>query len=120
MAHDTGWAAAILVIAALPGVLLPCWLTWAASIAIALMAGVTSIIVTLQHSGVAGCPGCGARIWGLSLSGDNVGKRPHQEAGAEARVRLLDRCAEARGDRVVGDGDRLKGLRARHDRTRAS
>lgn len=101
MAYEIAWAGVIFAVAAIPVLLLPSWVTWTVSSILALGSGLTTFMLALQRAGFAACPGCGARVWGLSLSRDNVGSQCGQclrfieSAGGELTLTPEDRIAPA-------------------------
>jgi len=72
MAYDLVIAAALLGVATIPVVVLASWITWVASIFLSLL-GITMLVLAFLAPGVADCPGCRKKMYGLSLSGDNIG-----------------------------------------------
>ncbi|EYF07249.1 hypothetical protein [Chondromyces apiculatus] len=96
MAHGIGWAVVLAGVAAIPALLLPCWLTWTSTTLLALCA-LDTLWAVLRRSGVAACPRCGARVWNLALSGDSVGSQcRHCHALVETDAGILTLTPEAR------------------------
>jgi hypothetical protein len=82
MACDLVLAVALLGIATIPVVVLASWITWIASIFLSLF-GIGMLMLAFEFPGVADCPGCGKKMYGFSLDGDNIG---HQCEGCRLFV----------------------------------
>jgi hypothetical protein len=72
MAFEVLAGVLLLAVAAIPVVALASWLTWIASSLMALIA-LARFIVAFMQPGSAECPGCGKRLFGLEVGGDNIG-----------------------------------------------
>lgn len=72
MAYDLVLGGLLCAAAAIPVVVIASWLTWIASILLGLFA-LTMVVIAFKFPGVAQCPGCGAKIFGLDPEGDNIG-----------------------------------------------
>jgi hypothetical protein len=72
MAFEALLGVLLFAVAAIPVVVLPSWLTWIASILMAVVA-LGMFIVAFTLPGAADCPGCGKRLFGLDVGGDNIG-----------------------------------------------